>query len=100
MGCEKWVNGYLHLLGYRICLVHINSLKLKKLCNIVECGESDNGEDVPKTIANTALQTNTNTNANKSVLPTMFLLKGLQMLKYLSRATATTLYTLPAEGEF
>ena len=28
----------------------------------------------------------------------MFLVKGLQMLKYLSRATATTLYTLP-EGK-
>ena len=26
---------------------------------------------------------------------TIFLVKGLQMLKYLSKATATTLYTLP-----
>ena len=69
--------------------------ELPELDQVVQDREGDDAQDIAETIIDTSLRISMFC-SNVRYL-TKFLLKGVQMLQYLSRATATTLYTLPRE---
>ena len=82
-------------------LLEVNSFQLEKFENIVREREDYDDRNVTKSLIHSTLQCNDESYIisgwwyNDISYLTQFALKGLQMLKYLSTATATTLYTLP-----
>ena len=75
----------------------MDSLQFEELDQVVEERKQDDGDDVHVSLADASLDTEQKITVKKKASLTGFRLKGWQMVKYLSKATATTLYTLPIQ---